>query len=386
MPVMLHEPPLRREQFPVAERWTYLNHAGVAPLPRVAVDAGRTADEAWMLDGGEAFVAYAEHSEVVRAAAARLLGASPAEVAFVKNTTEGLGFVAAGLAWQPGDRVVIPDREYPSTLFPFLALEEQGVEIVRIEPVGPSGELPLGAFEQTLARGDVRLIALSWVGFVTGWRTDLAALTALAHEHGALVCVDAIQGIGLLPCELGSWGVDVAMAGSHKWLLGPQGLGLLHVAQHHLDAGTFRVLEPGWNGMVTRDDSLVLDPQPDPTARRYEGGTPNFTGIATLGASLDLLAAAEPGSVWRHVDDWCQTARGEIEDRGGRVLTTDHPDHRAGILTFAFDQVAPTELATTLAANGMAVRARGAGVRISPHGWNDAEDLARFLSALDAAL
>jgi selenocysteine lyase/cysteine desulfurase len=382
----LDRPPLPRDQFPVAQRWVYLNHAAVAPLPRVAFQAGRTADEAWMLDGGEAFGAYAAHTEVVRASAARLLGASPDEVAFVKNTTEGLGFVAGGLHWRPGDRVVIPDREYPSTLFPFLTLEEQGVEVVRVDPIGAAGELPLEAFEQALAVGRVRMVVLSWVGFITGWRTDLPAITALAHEHGALVCVDAIQGVGLLPCDLDGWDVDVAIAGSHKWLLGPQGLGLLYVARRHLDADTFRVLEPGWNGMVTRDDSLVLDPQPDPTARRYEGGTPNFTGIATLGASVDLLAAGEPTAVWHHVDEWCQTARTEIEARGGCVLTTDDADHRAGIISFTFPGADPSDLDAALTLRGVASRARGGGVRLSPHGWNDADDLARFLSALDACL
>jgi selenocysteine lyase/cysteine desulfurase len=383
---MLDEPPLPRDQFPVADRWVYLNHAGVAPIPQAAFDAGRAADTAWLLDGGEAFVTYADHMESVRASAARLLGATPAEVAFVKNTTEGLGFVAGGLAWQPGDRVVIPDREYPSTLFPFLALADRGVEVVRVPPVGPSGQLSLDSFARAIDGGGARMVALSWVQFVTGWRTDLPALVSLAHEHGALVCVDAIQGVGLLPCAFDDWGVDIAVSGTHKWLLGPQGLGLLYVAQRHLDADTFRVLEPGWNGVISRDDSLVIEPQLDPTARRYEGGTPNFTGIATLGASIDLLLGTPDGSVWHQVDDWCSAARTEIDALGGHVLTTDDPDHRAGIVTFAFDHVAPAEVQAGLAERGVASRARGAGVRISPHAWNDDIDLERFLSALDATL
>src|SRR5689334_1759226 len=235
-------PPLDRSQFAVTDGYRYLNHASAGVLTRAAVDAGTAFMAEHTRLGAVGYVDWDARVEVVRGTAARLLGVDATEVAFVKNTTEGLSFVANGLDWQPGDRVVVADREFPTTVYPWLALRDRGVTVDLLEPVGPGWTLPLERVEEQLRVHRTRVVAVSWVQFARGHRVDLAALAGICHEHGALLCVDAIQGLGVLPADLASWGVDFAAADSYKWLLGPFGIGVLYVAAPNRDL--LRPLEP----------------------------------------------------------------------------------------------------------------------------------------------
>lgn len=365
-------PPLPRTLFPVTERYRYLNHAGVAPLPQTAADAIADCAHDVATAGVVGEDERSERTERTRAVAAELLGVPVTDVAFVKNTTEGLAFVASGLDWRPGDKVVVPDGEFPSTIFPWLALADQGVEVVRVRPDPRSGALPLQAFEEAIATGGVRLVATSWVQFAKGWRTDLAGLAELAHGHGALLCADVIQGLGVLPCHLAEWGVDFAAADGHKWLLGPEGIGVFYVAERHRDA--LRVLEPGWASVAHRMEWDNLDLVYDDTARRFEGGTANVFGLAGLGASLELLATTGIENIWRHVDALCDHLCAGLERLGAVVLSdrspASEPAGRSGIVTFTKEDADMARLHEGLDAAGVVCSPRGGGIRLSPHGYN----------------
>jgi selenocysteine lyase/cysteine desulfurase len=197
-------PPLPRDEFSLADGVVYLNSAVMSPLPQRAVtamvaDARRAAAQA-----SAAYDSRIGEVEVVRDAAATLMGVGVDDVAFVRNTTEGLGLVAAGLDWRTGDAVVVASRDHPNTVLPWRARSDAGVEVIAVDRLGPTGALPLDAFAAALdaGRGRVRVVAVSWVQADTGWRADLAALARRAHAHGALLCVDAIQGLGVVPCDL----------------------------------------------------------------------------------------------------------------------------------------------------------------------------------------
>jgi selenocysteine lyase/cysteine desulfurase len=375
--------PLARDQFPIADRYRYLNHALVAPLPRDAVDA--IADDArrCSLEASLAYRARDERSEAVRDTAAALMGVAAEDVAFVKNTTEGLAFVAGGLDWRPGDRVIVPAGEYPSTLFPWLALAHRGVVVDRVEPLGAGASLPIESFAAALeaGRGRVRVVALSWVQFGRGWRTDLAALAQLCHSHGALLCADVIQGLGVLPCRLADWGVDFAMADGHKWMLGPEGVGVFYVAPAHRHR--LRVLEPGWASVVDRDSDVPALDLAD-SARRFEGGTANTTGIAGLGASLDLLTEAGIEPVWAWVDGLCDRLVAGVTAAGAQVLSDRSPEGRSAIVSVAVPGVDPAAVVARLAEAGVVVRARAGGVRFGPHAWNDASDIDAAVAVIAA--
>lgn len=376
--------PLDPELFLAARRWTYLNHAGICPLPAPAVEAlHRTALEV-AADGEYSYPAHKANNERTRAAGARLMGVPAGDVAFIKNTTEGLGFVANGLDWLPGDRVVIPDREFPSTLYPFIALQDRGVIVDRVPPSGAAGRLTTEAFAEVIGEGPPpKLVVASWVQFGRGWRTDLAALGGLCQETGAMLCADVIQGLGVIPASLEQWGVDFAMADGHKWLLGPEGSGFLYVRGSRLPL--LRPLEPGWNSVRHREDWDNMTLEYDDTARRLEGGMPNMSGIAALGASTDMLLKAGVAEIWEHVDRLCDQICEELGKAGGTILSDRSPTGRSGIVSVAFDDLDAGRVAMHLQGHGIACSARNGALRMSPHGYNTPEDidyLARTISLL----
>jgi selenocysteine lyase/cysteine desulfurase len=267
--------------------------------------------------------------------------------------------------------VVVPSCEFPSNLFPWLALRDLGVRVDVVD---------LAELADAVTSGDApRVVAVSWIQYDTGQRVDLAELAVVAHRRGALFVADIVQGLGLLPCSLAEWDVDVAVAGGHKWLLGPEGTGLAYLAPGVEDR--IRATTPGWASVVShadyRDYELVLLDG----ARRYETGT-NSTGlIAGLGASLDLLLGAGIDNVWRHVDVLCQhlvdglpTSATLLSDRG--------PSARSGIVTFALDGTDPTAVAAELNAQGFVVRPRGGGIRVAPHGYSSVDEIDALLAAL----
>ncbi|WP_181776348.1 aminotransferase class V-fold PLP-dependent enzyme [Amycolatopsis pittospori] len=373
--------PLSRDQFPAAKRWAYLNHAGICPLPAVSVEAMHRQAVEVSLDGEFTYAAHSAAIEQARASAATLMGVPARDVAFVKNTTTGLGFVANGLDWSPGDRVVIPDFEFPSTLYPWLALADRGVVVDRVRPDGPGGRLTTEAFAETIAAGPPpKLVVTSWVQFGRGWRVDLAALSRVCRDAGALFCVDVIQGLGAIPARLEEWGVDFAMADGHKWLLGPQGCGVLYVRESRLDL--LRPLEPGWNSVAHREEWDNTDYVPDGTARRLEGGMPNIAGIVALGTSIDLLLAAGVDEIWSHVDGLCDLACDGLAGIGATVLTDREAGHRSGIVSVHVDGPPIPLLAERLKARGIACSARSGGLRISPHGYSTEADIERLVGAV----
>ena len=375
-------PPLARADFPVTERWTYLNHAGVAPLPLPAVEAIGGCAERVAAGGSLAVEQHSARAEEVRAAAATLMGVAAADVAFVKNTTEGLGFVANGLSWRPGDRVVVPDYEFPSTLYPWLALRDLGVVVDLVTPRGRGGCLPVEAFADAIAAGPPpKVVATSWVQFGRGWRTDLAALVEVCHDAGALLCADVIQGLGVVPADLAAWGVDFAMADAHKWLLGPEGIGVFYVAADRLEL--LRPLEPGWASVAHRQqwDNRALIWHEE--TRRLEGGSYNVAGIHAMGASLDLLLAAGIDQVWSHVEELCERAcTALVEDAGATVLSDRSQAGRSGIVTFRLEGHDPATLHRALADRGIVCSPRGGGIRIAPHGYNTTEEIDCLVAAV----
>lgn len=380
-------PPLPRCEFPVVERWCYVNHAGVAPLPRRAEAEITAAAHDFTIDGGVAFDQWERREDDARAAVARLMNVPVNDVALVKNTTEGLGFVANGLDWRPGDRVVVPNHEFPSTIYPWLALRDRGVNVELIEPVGPGGALPLERFAEAFTRGPVRLVALSWVQFGRGWRTDLAGLGRLCREHGALLCVDAIQGLGVIPADFDAWGVDFAMADGHKWLLGPLGVGAFYVRAERRDL--LRPLEPGWASVAHREEWDNLELVYDDSARRFEGGSANNITIPGFAASMELLLATGIDAIWQHVDDLCTALCDGLAEAGASLLTERPGDARSGegrsgIVTFAVDGIEADDVWQALDREGIVCSPRGGGVRLAPHGYNDQTDIERIVDAVAA--
>jgi selenocysteine lyase/cysteine desulfurase len=373
---------LPREQFPVVERYRYFDHAGVSPLPNVAAEAAR-----WWLDrmqrqGKVDYGELEQRIEHTRVRAAELLHVPAPDLAFVKNTTEGLGFVANGLDWSPGDRVLVPDREFPSTIYPWLSLRDRGVRVDRVTPVGDGGTLPIDALTEAIEAGPPpKVVALSWVQYGRGARTDLAALAARCHHVGALLCADVIQGAGVVPTDLEAWGVDFAMTAAHKWQLGPEGIGVLYVPARLRDR--LRPLEPGWASVPRVAEWENLGLEWDDSARRFEGGSPNTGGVLTWGASLGLLLDTGIDAIWSHVSalgDHLENGVAALD--GVSVLSDRSPEARSGIVSIAVEGRDPAAVAECLGTEGFVCAPRSGGVRIAPHGYTSVDDVDALVDAL----
>jgi selenocysteine lyase/cysteine desulfurase len=210
-----------REHFPVAGRWAFLDHAAVAPIPDVAIAALAEYGNSLAANGIAAVRHWLDRIKQVRGLAARLINAPDADdVYFVPNTTHGIGVVAEGFPWRPGDNVVLPAEEYPSNQYPWMNLKDRGVEV---RPVASRG--PRVAVDDIRAAmdGRTRVLAISAVEFASGFRNDLDALGELCRGRGVFFFVDAIQALGVFPIDVQRTPIDALAADGHKWLLSPEG-------------------------------------------------------------------------------------------------------------------------------------------------------------------
>jgi len=368
-----------RRQMPIARRWAYLDHAAVAPLPEPAREAVVRWSEQATLDGDTAWPAWARQAEELRGLFADLVGASPDEIALTHNTTEGINFVSEGFPWEPGDNVVTLADEFPSNQYAWINLASRGVETRRIATM--EGVVDLGRVAAACDRR-TRVISISWVGYSSGWRNDLDRLAELAHAQGALLLVDAIQALGVVPLDVRRTPVDFLTADGHKWLLGPEGAGVFFVRREHLER--LRPLGLGWHSVTHEHDFTRIELVLKPTAARYEGGSQNMVGAVALKASLELLMRYGAASLCRRILDVTDLACQRLEAMGARIHSDRSPEHKSGIVIFDLPGRDPQDLRSRCLARGVVLSCRGGGLRISPHAYNDASDIDRLVEAIQA--
>jgi selenocysteine lyase/cysteine desulfurase len=366
-----------RRRMPAAANWAYLDHAAVAPISLPAAEAvarwalqssqqGATLWSQWNRGVGE-----------TRAAAARLIGALPEEIALVGNTTAGIGLIAEGLPWAEGDNVVTLADEFPSNLYPWLNLATRGVETRRLET--DRGRLDLNRLEDACDER-TRLVSVSWVGYSTGFRHDLAALADLVHRRGALLLVDAIQGLGAFPIDAAATPFDFLAADGHKWLLGPEGAGVLYIRREHLDR--VRATGVGWHSVVHAHDFTAIDLDLKPSAERFEGGSQNMPGLLGLGASMQLLLELGMENVAGRILSITDLACDRLAAAGATIVSHRDGPHRSGIVSFEMPGRDPQAIRQTCLERGVVMSCRAGRLRISPHAYNDVEDVDRLIAAM----
>ncbi len=368
---------LLRGKMPVTAQWAYFDHAAVAPLSGPA----QAAINAWAADlasnGDADWKRWSDRVAEVRRLAARLLNAEPDEIALVRNTTEGINFVAEGFPWQPGDNVVVPEDEFPSNLFPWMHLRDRGVE-TRLVP-NPDGKLDLDRLAD-LCDERTRIVAASWVGYASGWRNSLTDLAEIAHQRGALLFVDAIQGLGVFPLDVAKTKIDFLSADGHKWLLGPEGAGIFYLRREMLDV--LRPLGVGWNSVIHSGDYTRRELNLRPTAARYEGGTWNMPGIMGLGASLELLLSFGVDSISQRVLEVTDLLCDRLAGQGGIVHSHREDEHKSGIVSFEMPGQDTFAVRRRCLEQGAVLSCRAGRLRASPHAYCDERDLVRLLAAV----
>ncbi len=384
-----------RSQMPVSRTVAYFDHAAVAPLTAPAAQA--IADYAAQArdQGDLPWLDWSATVARLRTDAASLLGASPDEVALVPNTTHGIGLVAEGFPWQAGDNVVIPDNEFPSNVLAWKWLQRLGVELRRV-PVDDSGKLDLSLLANAID-SRTRIVSLSWVGFSSGYRVPVGEVAELVHSRGGLFMLDAIQGLGAFEIDVAESQVDFLAADGHKWLLGPEGAGLLYVRHQHLD-----LLQPlglGWNSL----QSGGFDPNSSHiknSAARYEGGSTNMPGMLGLQASLGLLKSLHelktgPGElspISAVILDNVQWLSEQLQRAGFEVHMPFERKHRSGIIGITWPNLSSGSQSDAekvylaarkhCLATGVAVSVRAGRLRASTHAYNNEEDMQRLVDAL----
>jgi len=364
-----------REEFPSAARLVHLNHAGLSPLPRRVAAAIRTfADEGVLLDRA-VYRRWEARAEAVRALAARLIGAQAHEIAFVRNTSEGLSLVASGLPWQAGDNVVTVADEYPSNVYPWLGLRRFGVETRLVTRSSPRFS---AADVAALIDRRTRVVAVSAVDWQSGFRIDLAAFGELCRARNVLFVVDGIQAVGALAVDVAASGIDVLAAGGHKWLLAPEGCGMLFVSDRVVER-IYPVLL-GWKSVDNAGVYLPYHFDLRPDAARLEPGSAAHLGILAFGAALELLLDIGPTAIEARVLETTEQLAEGLRRLGATVLSPRGAGERSAILTFALGD--PQALHQALTDAGIVVRQRLGGIRLAPHFYNDAGDIARVLDVV----
>jgi selenocysteine lyase/cysteine desulfurase len=378
---ILHQESLRLHEFPVARDKVFLAHAGVCPLPRRVADAMRHYTER-CTGADQEDVFPATEFQRARVLAGRLLGAQPDEIAFVGPTSLALSQVAGGLPWHKGDNVLIYLDDYPTNVYPWLALAERGVE-VRLLNIRQLGRITL-----TDVAGQVdertRLVALASCHFVSGWRLDVTALGRFLRGRGIALCVDAIQTLGAFPTTV-EW-IDFLAADAHKWLLGPCAAGLLYVRKAWQER--LRPTVWGWHNVrcpnYVAQEAMVLRPD----ARRYEAGSANLVGLSGLIAAMELLLEVgieNAATELLRKRSWLVPA---IQAKGFQVLHGDAPaPHASGIVSFSKPDADLPALHQSLSDQGVitSLRADRTGrkyLRLSPHFYNTDAELERLLRLL----
>ncbi|QDT16332.1 aminotransferase class V-fold PLP-dependent enzyme [Alienimonas californiensis] len=366
-----------REQMPVTQRYAYFDHAAVGPLPAPAAAAMAEYAADFRDHGDVHWPKWRAMTERCRGRFAELLNASESEIAVVRNTTEGIGLVAEGIDWRPGDNVVVPASEFPSNLLPWRNLASRGVEVREVE--APDERLD-PAKVRDACDGRTRVVAASWVGYATGWRNDPADLCQIAHDAGALFLLDAIQGLGVLPLDVKAVPIDFLCADGHKWLLGPEGAGVLFIRQERLN--DLRPLLVGWNSVATAGAFGSTDLSLKESAARYEGGTYAAACVAGLAASLDLLAPISPVQRGERLLALTDRLVDGLTDAACTVASNHRYDRRSGIVAFTPPDGDSDACAKRLLAEGVVVRVRHDRIRAAPHIYTSDAEVDRLIAAL----
>lgn len=371
--------PLPRELFAVTKKLAYLNHAAVGVLPQPAADALHTFIDAHAGAGVLGVAPYEAKMPAYRRAVGAYLGASGDEIAIVRNTSEGAAILASSIEWKPGDEIVISDNEFPANATPWLGLRRLGVN-VRLVETQRHRLTPDVLRSMMTAR--TKVVAVSWVSFADGYRHDLAALAEAAHEGGALLCVDAIQGLGAFSLDVRKLGIDALYCGGAKWMLALQGVAFLYVAAQHIDR--LAPLAPGWRSVEDIWDFLNYDQPLAANASRYEGGTPNFLGALSLAQSVEIFQHYGTQAIEDHVLALSDRLAEGLLRIGATLAAPRTPGTTSGIVTFTLPDTDSVALGRTLQHAGFVTTYRATGVRVAPHGYTTAEEIDAFVDAAAA--
>ncbi len=368
-----------RALFPVTERAIYLNHAAVSPPPIPTINAVQSQLADVSQNGSANFRDWIAIKQNTRRLVAGMLGAHPEQVAFMRNTSDGLSTVANGLEWRPGDNLVTFRGEFPSNIYPWLRLRDAfGVEVRMCEE--REGRIDLDELIQ-LIDGKTRIVAISQIQFASGFRADLERIGRAARAHDALLVVDVIQALGVVPIDVQSELVDVAAGACHKWLLTPEGVGLLY-----LSARARERIQPtlvGWTSVPNPEDYGNLAQGWNEGTLAWETGTGPAALIHGLEASLKLLHEVGIRRIQAHLEALTDYLCERLRNTQYEVVSSRRAGEKSQIVCIRhLTGLSSMDLYARLKKRKIITAPRGDRLRISPHLYNTMEEIAELINAL----
>lgn len=374
---------IRREEFPVTSQKVWFDTATYGPLPVSNVRAQTTLLEGMMLGADAPGLGHWwDGANEVRGKVGQFIGCDPADVALLRSTGEGISLVSLGLDWRPGDEVVLYDQEFPSDVYPFLALEKtKGIKVVYVADRGrhrfDADDVAEVMSERT------RAVCVSLVNCYHGFRAPVEQIAKLCRQRGCWFLVDAVQGVGVLPISVSSFGADLVSAHGYKSMCAGYGISFCFVSPQLRES--LEVVAPGWKNI---EDAPFISKQlnynlryPD-SARRFEPTVQNLAGMYGLAASIELFAAAGPA----RIEDWVLTLTRSLTqalaEKGYRVVSSSRADEMSGIISAEVPGGDPVPIHARLAEQKIKCAVRDGRLRFSCHLFNNRDDIERLIAAL----
>ena len=371
--------PELRALFPITQRAVYLNHAAVSPPPTPTIQAVEAQLKDVHENGSLNFLSWLEVKEQARRLLAELLGARPEQVAFVRNTSDGLSTVANGLTWKSGDNIVTFRREFPSNIYPWLRIRDAfGVEVRMCEE--RDGRIDLNELAGLIDH-NTRVVAISHVQFASGFRIDLERLGRIARQHDALLVLDVIQSLGVVPIDVDAELVDAAAGAGHKWLLSPEGVGYLYLSDRARER-----IQPtlvGWVSVPNPEDYSNFEQAWNRGTLAWETGTGPAALIHGLRASLDLLREYGPARIAGYLEELTDHLCERLRTKPYEIVSSRAAGEKSQIVcirnTSGHSAMA---LYGRLKQQNIITAPRGDRLRIAPHLYNTLDEVDQLVKAL----
>lgn len=368
-----------RALFPAVNKYTYLNSAAVAPLPTVSVAAVNSQLRDVSENGMLGYPAWIETKQRTRASVAEMLNVSSHEIAFIRNTSDGISAIANGIDWAEGDNIVSFAREFPANFYAWRRIRDlYGVEL-RLCPER-DGRIDLDEFIG-LIDSNTKVVSISAVQFHSGYRADLERVGRAAREVNAIFCVDIIQAFGAQPLDLNAMHVDVAAGASHKWLCSPEGCGILFVSDRVRDRITPTLV--GWISVENPWDFEDRDQLWKPNALAWESGTGCSSLFYGMEQSLLLLKNTGIDKIANHLETLTDALCEGLSEKGYKIVSSRTAGEKSQIVSvLPKGGLSSSELSKYLEEAGIIVSPRGENLRIAPHFFNNSADIGRLIEVL----
>lgn len=378
---MLPNPPKSplRDLFPITRRYNYLNHAAVSPLPLPTLQAVEAQLKDVHENGSANFRDWLEVKEQARRLLAALLGARPEQVAFMRNTSDALSTVANGIAWREGDNIVTFRGEFPSNIYPWVRVRDVfGVELRMCEE--RNGRIDFDDLASLIDQ-NTRIVTISHVQFASGFRMDLERLGRVVRRHDALLVVDTIQAVGVVPVDVEAELVDVAAGAGHKWLLAPEGVGYLYLSDRARER-----IQPtlvGWISVPQPEDYQNFEQGWKEGTLAWETGTGPAALFYGLKASLELLTALGVAQIERHLKQLTDHLCESLQAKSYRVVSSRRPGEKSQIVCIRHTgATSAMAVYAHLKRQNIITAPRGDRLRIAPHVYNTPEEIDQLVDAL----